>query len=157
MRVETLKFEQVLNTDIDTAWAFFSDPRNLARITPPEMGFAIQSELPDHVYSGLIIRYTVRPLLGIPVTWITEIKHVEEGRFFVDEQRAGPYKMWHHQHHFEAVKEGVRMTDEVNYAIGFGPLDRIISPLIVRPKVKAIFAYREKVIKDLLPTKQPIG
>ncbi len=96
-----LKRKQFVKTDLKTCWDFFSSPQNLKRITPPYMGFNIKFDLPEKMYEGLMIEYSVKPLLGIPMTLITEIKTVKDNLFFVDEQRKGPYKIWHHEHHFK--------------------------------------------------------
>lgn len=133
---------------LDDAWAFFSDPRNLAVITPPAMGFVIQTPVPDVVYPGLIIAYTVRPLGPIPLKWVTEITHVKEREFFVDEQRSGPYRLWHHEHHFRAIPGGVEMRDIVSYDVGFGPLGDLVNALVVGKRVAGIFDYRATVLED---------
>lgn len=137
-----LKRTQFVRTDIKTCWDFFSRPENLKKITPSYMGFDIKMELPERMYEGLMIEYTVRPLLGIPMSWITEIKTVKENEFFVDEQRKGPYKIWHHEHHFKEVEGGVEMTDIVSYEIPLGFLGRIAHPLVVKGKLEEIFKYR---------------
>jgi len=108
--------EQFVNSTIEEVWAFISSPENLKRITPPYMGFDIQTpNLPKEMYAGMIIGYTVRPLLGIPTTWVTEITQVIPRQYFIDEQRIGPYSLWHHQHSIKPVKGGVLMTDIVSY------------------------------------------
>lgn len=112
------------------------------------MGFIVKSEVPQKMYEGLMIAYTVKPLAGIPMNWVTEIKTVKELEFFVDEQRVGPYKIWHHEHHFKAVEGGVEMTDIVTYVLPLGILGRLVHPFLVRPKLEQIFAYRfQKVDK----------
>jgi ligand-binding SRPBCC domain-containing protein len=146
-----LKRTQFVNTDLETCWKFFSSPSNLQKITPDYMGFEVLTEVPDEMYEGLMISYTVRPLLGIPMNWVTEITHVKNHVFFVDEQRKGPYRMWHHEHHFKAVEGGVEMTDIVSYEVPFGIFGRIAHPLIVRKKLEEIFAYRFKVVDELFP------
>lgn len=113
------------------------------------MGFMVLTEVPDEMYEGLMISYTVRPLLGIPMNWVTEITHVKEGVFFVDEQRKGPYRIWHHEHHFKEVVGGVEMTDIVSYEVPFGILGRLVHPLIVRKKLEEIFEYRFKVVDEI--------
>ena len=133
----------------DEAWRFFSNPRNLARITPPDMRFTITSACPDEVYPGLIITYRVRPLFNIPVGWVTEITHVLARERFVDEQRAGPYAMWHHEHHFRDVDGGTEMRDIVHYAVPGGPLGDVIDRRLVRRRLAEIFAYRRHVIERL--------
>jgi ligand-binding SRPBCC domain-containing protein len=138
----------VLPVPLDEAWAFFSDPRNLAAITPPWLGFAVTSrDLPARMYAGLIVAYTVRPFLGIPVRWVAEITHVRELEYFVDEQRSGPYAFWHHEHHFRAVDGGTEMRDIVHYAAPFGPLGDVVVRFQVRGKLEEIFAYRRKELE----------
>ena len=143
-----LKRTQRLPIDLPTAWAFFSSPKNLATITPDELGFTILSDLPEKMYPGLFIKYKVTPLLGIPLTWVTEITHVDELRFFVDEQRVGPYSIWHHQHFFKEIPGGVEMTDIVDYKLPFGLLGDLFHPILVKGKLEHIFKYRwEKLVK----------
>lgn len=136
------KREQLVKTDIATCWEFFSSPKNLKKITPPYMGFDVKTEIPEYMYEGLIIAYKVKPLFGIPVEWITEITHVKEHKFFVDEQRKGPYRIWHHEHHFEETDRGILMTDIVSYEMPFGALGKLIQPILVKKKLEEIFAYR---------------
>lgn len=143
-----LKRKQIIRTDLDTCWEFFSRPENLKNITPESMGFEVLTEVPDKMYSGMFIAYIVRPLLGIPMRWVTEITHIEDKSFFVDEQRMGPYKIWHHEHHFKAVDGGVEMIDIVSYSIPFGWIGRIANSLLVRKKIEAIFDYRYKVVES---------
>ena len=143
-----LKKVQRLPIDVQTAWDFFSSPKNLATITPAELGFTILSDLPEKMYPGLFIKYKVTPLLGIPLTWVTEITHVEDLQFFVDEQRVGPYRIWHHQHFFKSIPGGVEMTDIVDYKLPFGPIGNLFHPILVKGKLEHIFNYRwEKLIE----------
>jgi ligand-binding SRPBCC domain-containing protein len=144
-----LKRTQFVKTDLQTCWDFFSSPKNLKEITPEYMGFDVLVELPEKMYEGLMIEYIVRPLLGIPMKWITEIKYVHDKQFFVDEQRKGPYKIWHHEHHFKEVEGGVEMTDIVSYEIPLGILGRIAHPIIVKKKLEEIFDYRFKRVDEL--------
>ena len=144
-----LKKTQLIKTDLETCWKFFSSPTNLKLITPPYMGFDIKVSLPEKMYEGLMIAYTVRPLWGIPMTWITEIKTVKDHHFFVDEQRKGPYNIWHHEHHFRETAEGIEMTDIVTYVIPLGILGRLMHPIIVKPKLEEIFDYRYKRVEEL--------
>jgi ligand-binding SRPBCC domain-containing protein len=141
--------KQFVKTDLQTCWDFFSSPANLKRITPSYMGFDVKTEVPTQMYEGLIIVYTVKPLLGIPVEWVTEITHVKDKSFFVDEQRKGPYTMWHHEHHFKEVEGGVEMTDIVSYIIPLGFLGKLVEPFIVKPKLEEIFAYRFKIVEEV--------
>ncbi|MGI9159391.1 MAG: SRPBCC family protein [Saprospiraceae bacterium] len=154
MAVYTLKRTQRLPISLEQAWNFFSSPANLKEITPPYMGFDITSDQRFllKMYPGQVITYTVRPVLGIPLFWMTEITHVEEGRFFVDEQRVGPYKIWHLQHHFEAIEGGVEMTDLVHYQLPLGPLGDLAHLVFVRRQLNEIFDYRFKKLEDLFGT-----
>jgi ligand-binding SRPBCC domain-containing protein len=130
------------------AWAFFSDPRNLAAITPPEMGFEITSELPERIDPGLIVTYRVRPVAGVPVTWVTEITAVVEGELFVDNQRVGPYSFWHHQHHFRDVAGGTEARDIVHYALPLGPIGALIDRALVGRRLRTIFEFRRGVLEQ---------
>lgn len=141
--------KQFVKTDLQTCWDFFSSPANLKRITPSYMGFDVKTEVPAQMYEGLIIAYTVKPLLGIPVEWVTEITHVKDKSFFVDEQRKGPYTMWHHEHHFKEVEGGVEMTDIVSYILPLGFLGKLVQPFLVKPKLEEIFAYRFKIVEEV--------
>lgn len=114
------------------------------------MGFTITSNFfKKEMYEGMIITYKVSPLLGIKMDWMTEITHVNPKEFFVDEQRIGPYKIWHHQHHFKAIDGGVEMTDIIDYAVPLGPLGKLVEPFLVRPKLKEIFDFRTKKMEEL--------
>lgn len=151
MKIYRLEKKQFLPISIDKAWDFFSSPVNLKKITPEYMGFEITSDLGNgKMYPGQIITYIVTPVLGIPLNWCTEITHVQDKRYFVDEQRFGPYSLWHHQHWFEQVEGGVLMTDVVHYALPLGFLGRIAHTLFVRSKLNEIFDYREKVVGKFL-------
>jgi ligand-binding SRPBCC domain-containing protein len=145
--VEELK----LNATLDEVWAFFSHANNLQRITPKHMNFRVTSgDLPDEIYPGMIITYKVSPLLGIPLFWMTEITHVVPGKHFVDEQRRGPYKMWHHEHHFREASDGsVIMKDIVHYQLPMGFLGSIAHWLFVRKQLTDIFEYRKGQVKEL--------
>jgi ligand-binding SRPBCC domain-containing protein len=149
--VHVLESTQIVSASLETVWAFFADPRNLAKLTPPELGITVVSpQEPEGVYAGMMIEYRVRPLLGIPLRWLTEITHVEPGKFFVDEQRMGPYRLWHHEHHFRALEGGrVEMRDRVTYALPFGPLGELAHPFLVKPQLARIFAFREKVVGEI--------
>lgn len=144
----TLKQEQFLAISLDEAWKFFATPKNLNEITPADMVFEIKSDLPDTMYAGLLINYRLKPMLNIPVNWCTEITHMIEKEYFVDEQRKGPYAMWHHEHHFKAVEGGVLMADILHYDIGKWIFGWIAGKLVVDRKVKAIFDYRRKVLEN---------
>lgn len=146
--MKKIKQEQFLPISIEEAWDFFTRPENLNKITPKEMVFEITSELPERVYEGLIITYNIKPMLNIPLFWCTEITHIKEGAFFVDEQRKGPYHIWHHEHHFKSVDGGVMMTDILHYEIGKSVFGRLAGQLFVHKKVKQIFEYRYRILGD---------
>ena len=141
-----------LPISIEEAWKFFSSPDNLKTITPDYMGFEIRSGLSPTRYPRQIITYTVRPLMNIPMTWVTEIKHVRENEMFVDEQRFGPYALWHHKHFFRSIEGGTHMTDIVDYKLPLGLIGRAFEPSLVRPKLKEIFDYRSKKLEELFGT-----
>jgi ligand-binding SRPBCC domain-containing protein len=151
MKTYFFTFEQKLPIPLVEAWDFFSSPLNLAKITPPQMKFKVTStHLADtKIYPGMIITYKVSPVLGIKMNWMTEITQVKEGEYFVDEQRIGPYALWHHEHHFKAIKGGVLMTDMLHYAIPYGIIGRLGNTLLVDKEVRKIFTYREKAVNDL--------
>jgi len=136
---------------LDEAWDFFSSPLNLAKITPAEMRFIITSDYTGQtkMYEGMLITYKVSPMLGITLDWMTEITHVREKEYFIDEQRFGPYALWHHEHHFKEIKNGVLMNDRLTYALPFGAIGRLTEKILVGNQVKKIFDYREKAIVDL--------
>ncbi len=150
MAVYTLKRVQRLPIPLEQAWEFFSSPLNLRHITPAYMGFEVTSDpaLLQKMYAGQIITYTVKPLLGIPLFWMTEITHVEAGKFFVDEQRVGPYALWHHQHHFRPIPGGVEMLDLVHYRLPLGWLGDLANRLFVRRQLNGIFDFRKKVLEE---------
>jgi len=147
--VHTLRTKQTLPITIDQAWEFLSSPKNLKTITPDYMSFDIISGADRDMYPGQIIQYIVTPILGIKTRWVTEITHVVERQYFVDEQRFGPYALWHHKHFIKAVAGGVEMEDIIDYKLPFGWFGNLFHGLIVKPKLKEIFNYREKKLKEL--------
>lgn len=151
MKTYLLKTEQTIPISLEEAWDFFSSPLNLAKITPDTMKFVVTSDYTadTKIYAGMIITYKISPLLGIKMNWMTEITHVKEGEYFVDEQRFGPYALWHHQHHFKAVKGGVVINDILNYAIPYGVIGRLTNAIYVSSQIKQIFEYREKAIREM--------
>ncbi|MEO6232815.1 MAG: SRPBCC family protein [Ferruginibacter sp.] len=149
-KVYSLKTVQKIPVDVPTAWDFFSNPANLSRITPSDMGFEIISKHnKEKMYAGQLIEYKVSPVLGIPLYWMTEITHVEDQQYFVDEQRFGPYSLWHHQHHFKAIDGGVEMTDIVHYKMPFWFLGDIANSLFVTKQLQVIFDFRFKKVIEL--------
>jgi len=145
--INTLKVTQDLNMSVDEAWDFFSNPQNLSEITPKDMGFNITSELSNQMYVGQIISYKVSPFLGIKLNWVTEITHINNKLFFVDEQRFGPYKMWHHEHLFLEKGDKTEITDKVSFKAPFGLLGKFMTPIFIIPQLKKIFNYRYKLLE----------
>ncbi len=156
MKIYQLKTKQKLAIPLEDAWNFFSDPGNLPKMTPPWLNLKVTSDLPDKMYEGMIITYKVYPFAGIPSNWVTEITQMKEKIFFIDEQRFGPYKFWHHQHHFNEVDEGIEMEDIVTYALPLDPLSRPFNNLFVGKKVKEIFEFREEVLNKLFLNKKVV-
>ncbi|MEP6671119.1 MAG: SRPBCC family protein [Chthoniobacter sp.] len=149
MPVHILRRTQIVPARLEACWDFFSDPRNLTRITPPALDFRVCGEQPPRVYAGMMLTYRVRPLLGVPVTWVTEITHVEAPHRFVDEQRIGPYAIWHHEHFFTALDDGrTEVRDLVHYVLPFGVLGDLVHPWLVAPQLERIFAFREKAVTE---------
>ncbi len=148
MKVYQIKTSQVLPISLSTAWEFFSDPRNLSKITPEWLDFEILTELPRKMYAGMIIVYKIRPILNLPTRWVTEITHVNEPFYFVDEQRFGPYRMWHHEHIFKEIQNNsVQIQDIVSYTMPFGFLGEIVNNLFIKNRVLKIFEYRKEILK----------
>ncbi len=149
MSVYTLHIRQKLPISIEEAWAFFSDPKNLAVITPESMSFKTVSGDDRSIFPGQIIQYVVKPLLGISMRWVTEITHVIDKKYFVDEQRVGPYALWHHKHFFKEIPDGIEMEDIVDYKLPLGILGKMVHPFLVKPKLNEIFEYRRKKLIEL--------
>ena len=149
MSLTQLFYEQKINTDIDKLWKFISSPKNLSIITPRYMDFKILTEIPNEMYEGLIISYTVKPILGIKMNWVTEITHIKDKKYFVDEQRKGPYKMWHHEHILVETDNGIIMKDIISYIPPFGILGKILNKLFIKRQVSEIFNYRTEVLKKI--------
>ena len=149
MSFYSIKTELNLPISIQEAWDFFSSPKNLSKITPKHMGFIITNHPSETMFEGQIITYKVSPLLGIKINWMTEITTVKDNEYFIDEQRFGPYSLWHHRHHFYEIDGGIKMIDEVNYKLPYGFLGSIAHRLFVRKKLKSIFEYREKVLIEM--------
>jgi ligand-binding SRPBCC domain-containing protein len=148
MSVHSLHRLQYIPASIEAVWDFFSNPANLPHITPPDMDFKIVSHYSqDPIYPGQLIEYTLRPLPWISVFWITEITHVQQGKYFVDEQRRGPYSLWHHQHHFKEIPGGVEMTDLVHYQLPLGIIGNWVHSLLVSRRLEDIFRYRNEQVE----------
>ena len=134
---------------MEKAWKFFSDPKNLKDITPDEMNFNITSGADKSIYAGQIIQYKVSPVLGINLKWVTEITHVKKNEYFVDEQRFGPYSLWHHKHFFKKINGGILMEDIVDYKIPYGVIGQFAHVIFVKKKLEKIFNYRHTKLEKL--------
>ena len=149
MKIYTLHKKQNLPISINQAWAFLSSPKNLKTITPDYMSFDILSNIDRPMFAGQIIQYIVTPILGIKTKWVTEITHVKDKEYFVDEQRFGPYALWHHKHFIKEIDGGVEMEDIIDYKIPMGILGQLAHPVLVKPKLEEIFNYRQKKLIEL--------
>lgn len=149
MNVYSIQRQQILPITLEEAWPFFSTPRNLEAITPSFLRFQITSEVPDAIYSGLIISYRIAAIAGIPMTWVTEIKHVEPLYRFVDEQRIGPFRFWYHEHSFRSVSGGIEMTDKVFYVMPWGFFGRCVHAVFIRSRLEKIFNFRASYLRGL--------
>lgn len=147
MKLYRLERKQRLPVGLDEAWEFFSSPHNLRHITPPWLNFRILSPAgQEPMYPGQIISYTIQPVTGVRIKWVTEITHVNRPHYFVDEQRFGPYRLWHHQHHFTQDGDGVLMTDIVHYVLPFSFIAPLFHKYFVRPRLEIIFDFRTNVL-----------
>ena len=150
MAVYQLHTEQKIPASLDEVWDFISSPKNLKEITPEYMGFDITSEnLPDKMYPGMIIKYKVSPLPGLKMTWVTEITHVREKSYFVDEQRVGPYSIWHHEHKIQPIEGGVLMNDIITYKPPLGFLGAIANSIFIKKQLDVIFEYRKQALERI--------
>ncbi|MGB1231078.1 MAG: SRPBCC family protein [Winogradskyella sp.] len=149
MKIYTLHKKQNLPISVEKAWQFLSSPANLKTITPNYMSFDILSGADRPMFPGQIIQYIVTPVLGIKTKWVTEITHVKDNEYFVDEQRFGPYALWHHKHFIKAIDGGVEMEDIIDYKVPFGILGQLVHPIIVKPKLEEIFNYRTQKLEEL--------
>lgn len=149
MKIHRLEVTQKMPISLNQAWQFLSTPKNLDTITPEDMSFQIISGADEKAYAGQVITYKIRPLFNIPMNWVTEITQCVENKYFIDEQRFGPYKFWHHQHHIEETPDGVMMRDILHYALPFGWLGEMMGRLFIHKKIKGIFAFREKKLEQI--------
>lgn len=149
MKIYTLHKKQYLPISLDMAWEFLSSPANLKLITPDYMSFDILSGGDKPMFPGQIIQYIVTPVFGIKTKWVTEITHVKNHEYFVDEQRFGPYALWHHKHFLKEINGGVEMEDIIDYKLPFGFLGQLVHPFLVKPKLEEIFEYRKKKLEEL--------
>lgn len=152
MKTHVLNKEQFLPISLTEAWAFFSTPNNLSAITPKNMGFIIKSKIEnEEIFEGMKIEYTVKPVLGIPLKWITRIGKTHKPFMFTDVQEKGPYKLWEHTHTFVENENGVLIKDEVKYQLPFGIFGNIAHALFVKNKLKSIFDYRSNMLQKMFP------
>ncbi len=148
-----ISYQQKLPITIQQAWEFFSSPTNLEKITPPNLSLKInQTEPLKRMYPGQLITYTVKPLLNIPLEWVTEITAVQEPTYFIDEQKFGPYTFWHHEHWFTPIPNGVLIEDHITYKVPFGPLGKLLHQLKIQPDLAQIFSYRSTALERLFGT-----
>lgn len=149
MKIYRFYQKQNLPISKQEAWDFLSSPKNLKIITPDYMSFDILSGADKPMFSGQIIQYIVTPIAGIKTKWVTEITHVKEGDYFVDEQRFGPYALWHHKHFIKEINGGIEMEDIIDYKVPMGILGQLVHPFLVKPKLKEIFEYRTKKLETI--------
>lgn len=152
MATYRLERSQTVRLPLGECWQFFSNPRNLEKITPPQLRFRILEgeELPAEIRRGLMIAYKVSPVFRLPLHWLTEITEVRAPHYFCDEQRAGPYKVWHHEHFFQTISEtATEVRDVVHYVPPLGPVGAAINALVIRRQLKKIFDYRARVVSQL--------
>ena len=153
--LHTIETKQFIKSDLATVWEFMSSPKNLARITPVHMNFRIigdEAKL-EKMYPGQIIEYYISPMFKLKMHWVTEITHVQHLSYFVDEQRKGPYSLWHHKHFLTEVKGGVEMKDIVHYKLPFGILGKLANALIVKKQLKEIFDFRYNKLNEIFNNK----
>lgn len=150
MKIYNFRFTQHISAGIEEAWDFFSSPLNLSRITP-SLGFVITSNIKpgQKMYPGILVSYKVKPFAGIKINWLTEITHIREKEYFIDEQRFGPFAFWHHQHHFQETPGGILMEDILSYAMPYGIVGRIANSMMVENRILDIFKTRELKINDI--------
>jgi len=149
MKIYTFHQKQNLPISKAEAWEFLSSPKNLKTITPDYMSFDILSGADRPMFPGQLIQYIVTPIMGIKTKWVTEITHVKDGEYFVDEQRFGPYELWHHKHFIKEIDGGVEMEDIIDYKVPMGILGQLVHPILVKPKLEEIFNYRTKKLEEL--------
>ncbi|MFD2827716.1 cell division inhibitor [Leeuwenhoekiella polynyae] len=155
MKIYTIHTKQKLPITTEEAWNFLSDPKNLQTITPDYMGFEIQSGADRPMFTGQLIQYKVSPVVGIKMGWVTEITHVKHMEYFVDEQRFGPYALWHHKHFIKEIPGGVEMEDIVDYKVPMGIVGQLVHPFLVKPKLQEIFEFREQKLNELFGKYDP--
>lgn len=149
MKIYTLHQKQKLPISLNKAWEFLCNPANLSKLTPKEMNMTIISDADRPMYAGQVLQYSVTPLAGIKTKWVSEITQYEDRKYFVDVQLFGPYAFWHHKHFVHEIEGGVEMEDIIDYKVPFGILGQILYPVLVKPKLEAIFSYRRKQMENI--------
>ncbi len=149
MKIYTLNKKQKLPISLDTAWEFLCNPANLSKLTPSEMNMTIISGADRPMYAGQVLQYSVTPLAGIKTKWVSEITQFEDKKYFIDLQLYGPYAFWHHKHFIKEIDGGVEMEDVIDYKVPLGILGQLVQPLIVKPKLEAVFNYRKMKLEEL--------
>jgi len=147
--IHRLYSQQIVPASLDEVWTYFSTPQNLNEMTPNDMKFDIVQGGEGKMFQGQIIEYRVQFMPFVKSLWLTEITHVKEGSYFVDEQRIGPYRLWHHEHSFEEVEGGTQIVDRVTYVMPFGFIGEIVHAVWVGGRLKGIFAFRKNKVKEL--------
>ena len=150
MKLHRINRRQLIPISMTKAWAFFSNPLNLSKIKPPWLNLKVTSDVPKSMHLGMIITYRIKPMAFMPTCWISEITHVKTPTYFVDEQRLGPFRFWHHQHLFKEVARDVEIQDIVHYAMPLGPIGEMVHAISVRKRVEAIFDFRKKALEQIL-------
>jgi ligand-binding SRPBCC domain-containing protein len=149
MKLYTLHKTQKLPITVDEAWAFLCNPANLSKLTPPKMNMNIISKEDRPIYAGQILQYSVTPLPGFKTKWVSEITQFKDRNYFVDVQLYGPYSFWHHKHFIRAIEGGVEMEDLIHYKVPLGWLGQLVQPIIVKPKLEAVFNFRKTQLEAI--------
>ena len=149
MKIYTLHQTQKLPISLETAWDFLCNPANLSKLTPPEMNMTIISGADRAMYAGQVLQYSVTPFAGFKTKWVSEITQYEDKKYFVDLQLYGPYAFWHHKHFVNEIDGGVEMEDIIDYKVPFGILGRLVHPILVKPKLDAIFNFRTQKLEEI--------
>lgn len=149
MKMYRLSNTQKLPISLEEAWEFLSNPTQLENITTDELSFQKLHDIPDKMYEGMLMQLRLKPFLGIPIDWLTEITHIKEKEYFIDEQRVGPFRFWHHEHRVLPIEGGVEIQDTVHYVMPFSIFGRFVHWLFLRKQVENIFIYREETMEKV--------
>lgn len=149
MKMYRLRNTQKLPISLDEAWEFLSNPNQLENITTDELSFQKLHNTPDKMYEGMLMQLRLKPFLKIQLDWLTEITHIKEKEYFIDEQRLGPFRFWHHEHRVLPIEGGVEIQDTVHYVMPFSILGRFVHWLFLRKQLENIFNFREEAIEKV--------